>query len=200
MKYLKVFESFENSDVNPRYSKEFSILAAKTTMICKEYGISNWKLNSDGGVDVDGNVDISYYRRLTKLPLKFGKVTGNFWTQSNKLTSLEGSPREVGGGFFCQDNKLTTLEGGPIYVGRDFDCSTNDLITLEGLPKKFGDFVFINNPIWNVYELFPDIKSFLESMDYNYLRGKSIDKIRFKESLEELNIEIPESIPGWKYI
>jgi carbamoylphosphate synthase large subunit len=40
----------------------------------------------------------------------------------------------------------------------------------------------------------------MESLDYNYLRGKSIDKKRFQEALDELGIELPESIPGYKYI
>ena len=55
-------------------------------------------------------------------------------------------------------------------------------------------------PIWAIYELFPDHKSFIDSQDYNYLRGRNIDKRRFKEALDEIGIDIPKRIKGWKWI
>jgi hypothetical protein len=42
MKYLKLFES--HSEIES---------------ICRKFDISNWKLNPDGTIDVDGDVDIS---------------------------------------------------------------------------------------------------------------------------------------------
>jgi hypothetical protein len=107
MKHLKLFESFEDID-----------------SICKKYNIENYTINSDGTVDVNGDVDLSS-KGLTKLPLKFGKVTGDFDCYNNKLTTLEGGPREVGGYFCCNYNQLTTLENGPQEVGGDFDCYNN---------------------------------------------------------------------------
>ena len=52
--------------------------------ICKKYGIENYTINEDGTVDVDGDVSIvgKIVRDrfinidLTKLPLRFGKVSG----------------------------------------------------------------------------------------------------------------------------
>jgi hypothetical protein len=131
MKYLKrFFESKENID-----------------LICKEYYIKNYTINSDGTIDVIGDVDL-FYCHLIKLPLKFGKVTGNFNCGNNKLTSLEGSPREVVGGFYCQSNQLTTLKGSPIKVGGDFTCTSNKLISLEGCTKKVGGtFTCYNNQL-----------------------------------------------------
>ncbi len=38
-------------------------------------------------------------------------------SHTNKLTSLEGAPKEVGGDFVCSKNKLTSLEGAPKEVG-----------------------------------------------------------------------------------
>jgi hypothetical protein len=205
MKHLKLFESFDD-DIES---------------ICDELNITNWKLNPDGGVDVDGNVDINQ-KGLTKLPLKFGKVTGYFNCHFNKLTTLEGAPSYVGGIFNCTDNKLTTLEGAPkevgghficqknkltsldfapIRVGGGFYCSDNELITLEGLPREVGgNFDCSDNPIHNVYKLFPDYKSFMDSLDYNYLRGGQIVKRRLEEALDEFGIEMPESITKYKYI
>jgi hypothetical protein len=105
--------------------------------ICKKFGINNYTINSDGLVDVNGDVYLSS-EALTKLPLKFGKVTGGFYCNNNKLITLEGGPREVGGDFDCIGNQLITLEGSPREVGGDFYCIGNQLITLEGGPREVG--------------------------------------------------------------
>ena len=101
--------------------------------ICKEYGIENYILK-DGLVHVDGDVCLSG-RRLTKLPLKFGEVSGYFYCSINKLTSLEGAPTRVGGDFYCYANRLTSLEGAPSRVVGNFYCSDNRLTSLEGAPE-----------------------------------------------------------------
>ena len=122
MKYIKLFESTTEIEI---------------AKICEQYGIKNWSINKDGLVDVDGSVRLNY-RNLTKLPLRFGIVTGDFYCRDNKLTTLEGAPKEVGGGFFCYNNNLTTLEGGPKEVGGAFYCDHNKLTTLEGAPQEVG--------------------------------------------------------------
>jgi hypothetical protein len=260
MKWIKVFESFESLE-----SSDFESLSESSIeSICKKFGITNWTQNSDGLINVDGDVYLRD-KGLTKLPLNFGRVTGHFncyqnnlttlkgapkevggdfwccrnnqlttleggpsrvggdfWCNNNQLTTLEGGPKEVGGNFNCSVNELTTLKGAPIRVGGNFDCHKNNLTSLEGAPEnidyyfncKFNDLIsleglpivdddqlyFEENPIWEVYKLFPNMKSYLDSLDYGYLRGNSIDKRRFGEALDELGIKIPESIPGWKYI
>jgi len=162
MKHLKLFESFEDID-----------------SICKRYGIKNYTINSDGTIDVDGDVYLNN-KGLIKLPLKFGKVTGNFYCSYNKLTSLEGSPSYVGVGFYCYNNQLTSLEGCPKEVGDWLNC--------------------YSNPIHSIYKLFPNHKAFMDSLDYGYLRGTDIIKMRFKEACEEAGIEMPEKIEGYNYI
>jgi hypothetical protein len=122
MKHLKLFESMTE---------------IKVEKICKKYRIKNWTLNPDGTVDVDGSVDLSK-QRLSKLPLKFGRVTGNFYCSDNQLTSLEGCPTEVGGGFYCWRNQLTSLEGCPTEIRGDLRCSDNKLTSLEGCPTEIG--------------------------------------------------------------
>jgi hypothetical protein len=108
--------------------------------LCNKYGIENWTINSDGLVDVDGDVDLSQYR-LTKIPINFGRVRGYFYCYNNELTTLEGSPREVVGDFHCNNNGLTTLKGAPNRVVGDFSCGYNELTTLEGSPREVvGDF------------------------------------------------------------
>ena len=117
MKYLKLYENFIQSD-------------SEIHKLCKEYGITNYTINN-GLVDVDGDVDLSG-KGLTKLPFKFGIVSGFFDCDTNQLTSLKGAPQEVGGDFDCDNNKLTTLEGAPQEVGGYFRCYNNQLTTLKG--------------------------------------------------------------------
>jgi hypothetical protein len=85
-----------------------------------------WKLNDDGSYDVDGDVCLNS-QGITKLPYKFGRVTGHFICDRNKLTTLEGSPKIVGGGFYCYHNKLISLDGAPTEVGGDFYCDHNSI-------------------------------------------------------------------------
>jgi hypothetical protein len=125
------------------YLKEYYNYDNKVAEICKEFGIKNWSI-IDGLVDVDGDVDLSY-RRLTKLPLKFGRVSGDFYCENNNLTTLEGAPKEVVGDFSCYNNKLTTLEGAPKEVGGGFICSNNKLTSLEGAPKEVGGYFYCYN-------------------------------------------------------
>ena len=99
-----------------------------THKICKEYRITNYTINDDGSIDVDGEVDLSE-NGLTELPLIFNKVKGCFFCYGNYLTTLKGSPRWVGAAFNCDDNNLTSLEFSPDYVGTWFSCEKNELVT-----------------------------------------------------------------------
>ncbi len=60
MKYLRLFESFENIDE-----------------ICKKYNITNYTINKDGTIDVNNYVDLEN-KKLKKLPLNFNKINGWF--------------------------------------------------------------------------------------------------------------------------
>ena len=51
--------------------------------ICREYEIDDYTINSDGSIDVDGDVDLDH-TSLYKLPLKFNKVKGNFECNNNR--------------------------------------------------------------------------------------------------------------------
>jgi hypothetical protein len=151
MKYLKLFEAKQNE--------------SEIAKICKKYSIKNWTINSDGLVDVDGNVILAE-RNLVSLPLRFGKINGDFSCRDNDLTSLKGSPYEVTSDFLCQrnnltslkgcpksvgvdfwcyENELTSLEGGPSFVGNDYYCEKNNLQTLKGAPRKIFGFFDCNN-------------------------------------------------------
>ena len=148
--------------------------------ICKKYGIENYTINEDGTVDVDGDVSIvgKIVRDrfinidLTKLPLRFGKVSGKMQISFTKLTSLSGAPREVGGNFYCNNNKLTSLEGSPISVGGHFYCSNNKLTSLKGSPVSVGGGFFCNyNELTTLEGISQEIRGRLIDCGYNSLRN-----------------------------
>lgn len=114
-----------------------AITLTKEEIIEKFKLIFKLTLNQDGSYDAPSGVDLSEMD-LSELPLKFGKVEGNFDCSYNKLTSLEGAPKEVGGDFDCGYNKLTSLKGGPKKVGKNFNCDDNKLTSLDGAPKEVG--------------------------------------------------------------
>ena len=124
-----------------------SSILSKEDQIRLILGGAKYTINpSDGTIDVDGNINISS-RRLTKIPFKFGKVTGYFYCQSNHLTSLQGAPTSVGGHFYCHNNSLTSLQGAPSSVGGHFNCANNQLTSLQGAPTSVGeDFYCSDNP------------------------------------------------------
>ena len=129
MKYLQKFKIFENSS--------FPTDRGEIRRICEEYKIRKYNINQDGSVDVNGTVNLSR-KGLTRLPLKFGRVSGRFYCYDNKLTNLEGSPSSVRGDFWCYDNQLTSLEDGPSSVGGLFWCHNNQLTSLIGSPSSVG--------------------------------------------------------------
>ena len=100
-------------------------------------GIRNYTINSNGTVDVNGDVDISD-KGLLIIPIQFRNVKNSFDCSDNNLTSLEGSPQKVKGNFYCYNNNLTSLQGSPQKVEGDFYCANNNLTNLQGSPKELG--------------------------------------------------------------
>jgi hypothetical protein len=111
---------------------------------CLKYGIENYKVNSNGTVDVFGNV-VLMHLDLEEIPIVFRRVNGNFTCHNNRLTSLKGSPLIVNGYFDCSFNFLTSLEYSPTIVYGDYSCSKNKLLTLENGPYEVGGNFFCNS-------------------------------------------------------
>ena len=156
MKYLRLFESFE--DIKG---------------ICKKYDIEDYTINPDGSIDVNGNVDL--YNK--GLPLKFNKVNGWFDCDANKLTSLEGSPVEVNGNFYCRNNNLTSFEYAPKIIRGDFWCKYNNIKTFEYFPSFVkGIFHCYNNPIYEVWNLFRDTTKIELLNDFDIFRDEDTNK------------------------
>ena len=144
------------------------------SLICKKYGITNYTINDDGSIDVNGDVYL-YYMELTELPLVFNRVTGNFDCDGNKLTSLKGSPKWVGGWFSCTINRLTSLEFSPDYVGGNFDCDGNKLTSLKGSPKWVGGWFSCTINRLTSLEFSPDYVGDSFDCDDNYLTDNYCD-------------------------
>jgi len=189
MKYLKKWRLFENHDDINR--------------ICKEYGIENYTINRDGSIDVVGNVDLqgkglkTHILHLTKLPLKFSRVSRHFYCHNNQLTSLRGAPLSVGGHFSCYRNKLTSLEGAPKEVGGIFSCSNNQLINLDHLPNVSGDIYMNYNPVYSiVHDWIEEPERRWEKWEYfqdlSIIQGNKVIVPRLEEFHEVMEIPMPD--------
>jgi hypothetical protein len=102
----------------------------------------------NGKIDVTGAVLFRENKKLKKIPVQFGKVSGYFnCSYCTSLTSLEGCPSSVGRYFYCFGcTSLTSLEGCPSSVAGDFNCvGCTSLVSLEGGPSTVsGDFYCSN--------------------------------------------------------
>ena len=158
MKYLKLFESFEDIEE-----------------ICKQYNISNYIINPDGSIDT--NDVYLYSKKLTKLPLKFNKINGYFDCCNNELISLEGSPKEINGDFYCHNNKLTSFGYVPRIIRGNFSCNRNNIKTFEYFPSfvRCGFFCW-GNPIYYIWILFDDTTKIELLNDFDIFRDEDTDK------------------------
>ena len=223
MKWIKRFRELNEKVDRIHESRQTESEVAK---ICRKYDIKNWTLNSDGLVDVDGDVFIQE-TSMTQLPLKFGTITGRFYCHDNRLTSLEGAPHTVGDNFSCGYNKLTSLKGSPHTVGEGFACHQNLLTSLEFAPKSVGgnfncnqnlirsfegllniggNFYCLSNPLYEIWKIIYPFshKWDNEQMDFfndlDIIRGEEIAIERFNFFLEEIGLEPVESVKGYKNI
>ena len=85
-----------------------------------------------------------------------------------------------------RNNKLTIINWDDIYTLNPTDFDLED------------------NPIYEVYKIFPDLKTFIDSLEWNYFKEPNIIiKERFVEACEILSeeigrtIRIPEKIKGY---
>ena len=188
MKYLKLFESFEDIDE-----------------ICRKYKIRNYTINTDGSIDVDGHVDLSQ-ENLIKIPIRFNKINGYFDCCNNYLTSLEGSPVEVNGDFSCSYNKLKSFEYVPKIIRGGFICSYNNIKSFEYFPSFVkGYFGCYDNPIWNVWYLFLDTTKIELLNDFDIFRDEDTDQPsifieRLNDFLLTIGIDPVEKVERYKNI
>jgi hypothetical protein len=158
MKYLKLFESFEDIDE-----------------ICRKYNI-NYTINTDGSIDVNDSVYL-HNKGLTKLPIKFNKINGYFDCSRNELASFEGSPVEVNGHFYCGVNKLESFEYLTRIIRGNFYCDNNNIKTFEYFPSFIKyNFYCYSNPIYEVWKLFEDWTKIELLNDFDIFRDEDTDE------------------------
>lgn len=92
------------------------------------------EITSDA-VNVDGNVYSKEGVRLTNIPVKFGRVTGNFdMAGYQSLVSLENFPDTANKIRISRNTVMKTLEGGENIVCNTFDAKGSSLENLNGCP------------------------------------------------------------------
>ena len=77
----------------------------------------SWVINKDGNVDVYGEVRIKNFEG-TKLPFKFGIVTGTFNTADAILNSVENFPTEPHG-FVYRGNEFVNQDTLKMFKGEN---------------------------------------------------------------------------------
>ena len=189
MRYLKLFESFEDIDE-----------------ICKKYDIENYTINPDGSIDVNENVVDLFDEGLIKIPLKFNKVNGVFRCSWNILTTLEGSPKEINGSFYCNRNKLTSFEYAPKIIRGGLSCNVNNIKTFEHFPSFVKEnFTCSDNLIWHVWVLFYDTTKIELLNDFDIFRDENTDDPsiimdRLNDFLLTIGRDLVEKVEGYKNI
>jgi len=129
------------------YQEDTKKFSAEESKRPEDFGITDYEFDKNGFLNVFQDVRLQE-KKLTKLPFNFGLVNGDFICRNNKLTSLEGAPKEVGRTFNCSNNQITSLEGAPQKVGQGFYCSSNQLTSLEGAPREIPkNFYCIRNEL-----------------------------------------------------
>jgi len=114
-----------------------------------KYDIKNTTILPDGSVDVQGDIKLSNrLPNVSKLPINFNYVDGDFDVSENELITLEGSPIKVGGSFFAYKNELDSLRGGPKEVKGSFVILHNNITSLQNSPTIVkDDYICSHNPL-----------------------------------------------------
>jgi hypothetical protein len=138
MNHIKPYKIYElNSDIEPINS-----ISKEQNEFLKSVVKGEWKLNSEGLVDVQGNVNCSKMGISDFKGIKFGRVSGYFDCSNNNLESLEGCPKEVVYGFLCYKNPIRSLIGSPSKCWNFISSNCKELKSLEGCPQIVtGDFI-----------------------------------------------------------
>lgn len=139
-------------------------------------------------VDVNDNVSLTY-TNISKIPVKFGKVSGWFSVRNNdELTSLIGSP-DTAESIDCSSTNITDFNGlgniSVIYANNisslksfyglpktahvlSIENSCNNINTLDHFPKTINMYLIINQD-FKMIDMLPE---YMDRLDSLALRGK----------------------------
>jgi hypothetical protein len=216
MKHLRKYKIFEsNSQIDTiceKYNiKNYTINSDNSVDVDGKVYFCDKKLESiplnfnivNGRFDCGDNHLIS----LKGCPVRVG---GGFYCYNNQLTSLQYSPQYVeNGDFNCNWNKIESLQYCTELIRSDFSCSNNKLTSLQYHPTVYGEFwcrynkintfenfyyykenvYFRDNPIYDIYELFNDMKLIELANYYGFEYEGEIDLYKLDIFLKETNHE-----------
>lgn len=175
--------------------------------LCRKYNINNYNINDDNSINVYGDVNLKNMR-LTKLPIKFNHISGNFDCSGNQMKSLLNSPISVKGDFNCSFNELSSLKYAPDEVEGNFICknnhiydlkylncviyknldiSNNELISFDFFPLLYQDFICNNNPIYPIWYSFQDKTKIELFNNSNIINNRTFNITNFISFLKEIN-------------
>jgi len=127
-----LYEGFQRNSAD-----KLSSLGIGKIQLIKEWiekqGIKNFHINDDYTIDVSGSLVLNGI--FIPDYITFGYVKGNFTCENSGITSLKGIINAAWS-FSCAGNKLTSLNGGPKNVRGFYDCSKNLLTSLEGIANN----------------------------------------------------------------
>lgn len=190
-----------------------------------EIGVRNYNINEKLKVDTWQSVKIR--KKMSKLPIEFDCIIGDFDISDCGLESLYGCPDYIEGNFICVDNNLLDLKNGPTtvsgnydvkksglyslvgapdYIKRDFDCSYNYINDLRGAPRIVDGSFYCSNCLLESLEGAPDILKNNFDCSYNNLEslkdGPDMISGIYDCSFNKLISvkESPNSVGTFKYI
>lgn len=131
MRRLKKYIDFKLNE-NDTFPTDRGKIIKHLKSLCRGLDLGIVTIHEDGTVDIQGNFRVE--SNCKKLPIKFGRVTGTFYSGGQGLTTLQGCPHSVKN-ISLESNQLTDLKGFPKSVSGSIDISWNSLTSLEGLPE-----------------------------------------------------------------
>ena len=206
---MKVSELFETTQ-----SKEEIDQLLKTHFRIR----GNIEYHDDGSISVDGDVLLTD-DSITRLPVKFRKVSeyfdcsytnltslegspqevgSDFSCDSTKITSLKGGPKKVGGEFCCDDTKIASLDGAPEFVGGDFYCENTNISSLEGVPKFVGGFYFENTPFYKQFLIDENIQiSAVRYLPKQFINMLNANNIKISQTVQIVAVDTDPTVIRW---
>jgi len=121
--------------------------------VCK----GKWTLNENGEVDVDGNVDIIQYKTLSKIPVKFGEVSGWFDCQETPLTTLENFPDIIGINLNIINTKIKSFD----YFPKIKNLNSYSVLTVNNIMGEYFKSIKEEDfPYWEILNWFYVLKEY----------------------------------------
>jgi hypothetical protein len=216
MKHLRKYKLFESNTEIDTICKKYNIInytINSDNSVDVDGKVYFWNKELES-IPLNFNIVNGYfecsYNYLTSLKGCPVRVGNWFSCYSNELTSLQYSPQFVeNGSFHCDYNKIESLQYCTELIRSNFHCIFNNLTSLEYHPTVYGEFWcwnnqintfenfyyykedvdFWGNPIYDIYELFNDMKLIELTWDYGFEWKGEIDLYKLDIFLKETNHE-----------